>query len=240
LPSTTLTFDFQPSRCPPPPPLYEIKFQNVDFRTDQRRPHSFRSGRVLLSSRSLARLPFACAIRRSLLQSISRNRLPISVLTLVLVIAAYGRSRLIDYRQATAQIPTLVNTTLDRLATQAARAANGQADEAFISIGQLRDDVLRATFSAAERERVWKGVRAIVEGNANVRAATREAGRTGEMSRVWEWIGPVNLLPGLEGRRSGGFIEERPPSAGGDTDEARGGSKEMVETRKWDEGRPIY
>jgi hypothetical protein len=81
-----------------------------------------------------------------------------------------------------------------------------------------------------------------VEGNANVRAATREAGRTGEMSRVWEWIGPVNLLPGLEGRRSGGLIGEReqPPSAGGDTDEARGGSKEMVETRKWDEGRPVY
>ena len=225
-----------------PPHLCEIKFQNVDFRTDQRRPHSFRSGRVLLSSRSLARLPFACAIRRSLLQSISRNRLPISVLTLVLVLAAYGRSRLIDYRQATAQIPTLVNTTLDRLATQAAQAANGQVDEAFISIGQLRDDVLRATFSAAERERVWKGVRAIVEGNANVRAATREAGRTGEMSRVWEWIGPVNLLPGLEGRRSGGLIGEReqPPSAGGDTDEAQGGSKEMVETRKWDEGRPVY
>ena len=160
-------------------------------------------------------------------------------MTLVLVLAAYGRSRLIDYRQATAQIPTLVNTTLDRLATQAARAANGQVEEAFISIGQLRDDVLRATFSAAERERVWKGVRAIVEGNANVRAATREAGRTGEMSRVWEWIGPVNLLPRLEGRRSGGLTEELPP-AGGDTDEAGGGSTEMVETRKWDEGRPIY
>jgi hypothetical protein len=129
---------------------------------------------------------------------------------------------------------------LDRLATQAAQVALGQVDEGFISIGQLRDDVLRATFSAAERERVWKGVRAIVEGNANIRASTREAGRTGEMSRVWEWIGPVNLAPGLEGRRSGGLIEERPPSAAGTRGEPESGSKEMVETRKWDEGRPIY
>jgi Man1-Src1p-C-terminal domain len=159
---------------------------------------------------------------------------------LALFAAAYGRSRFVDYRQATAQIPTLVNTTLDRLATQAALAADGRVDEGFISIGQLRDDVLRATFSAAERERVWKGVRAIVEGNANVRASTREAGRTGEMSRVWEWIGPVNLAPGLEGRRSAGLIEEQPPSTGGGRDGTDSGSKEMVESRKWDEGRPIY
>jgi hypothetical protein len=159
---------------------------------------------------------------------------------LALFAAAYGRSRLADYRQATAQIPTLVNTTLDRLATQAALAAEGRVDEGFISIGQLRDDVLRATFSAAERERVWKGVRAIVEGNANVRASTREAGRTGEMSRVWEWIGPLNLAPGLEGRVSGGLIEERKPSAVGDGTENGSASKEMVETRKWDEGRPLY
>jgi hypothetical protein len=147
---------------------------------------------------------------------------------------------LIDYRQATAQIPTLVNTTLDRLATQAALAAEGRVDEGFISIGQLRDDVLRATFSAAERERVWKGVRAIVEGNANVRVSTREAGRTGEMSRVWEWIGPLNLAPGLEGRRSGGMIEDGPSSAAVDGDRQGEGGKEMTESRKWDEGRPIF
>jgi hypothetical protein len=159
---------------------------------------------------------------------------------LALLALAYGRSRLVDYRQATAQIPTLVNTTLDRLATQAALAASGRVDEGFISIGQLRDDVLRATFSAAERERVWKGVRAIVEGNANVRASTREAGRTGEMSRVWEWIGPVNLTPGLEGRRSGGLIEDPVPSAVGNGKKLESGNKEMVETRKWDEGRPVY
>jgi len=161
---------------------------------------------------------------------------------LILLISAFGyvRSRILGYRQATAQIPTLVATTLDRLATQAALAADGRVSEGFISIGQLRDDVLRATFSATERERVWKGVRAIVEGNANVRAANREGGRTGEFSRVWEWIGPVNLAPGLEGRKSGGLIEDRPASKGEERDEVGENSKEMIESRRWDEGRPIY
>ena len=147
------------------------------------------------------------------------------------------RKRVSDYRTASAQIPTLVGATLDRLATQAALAAEGRVSEPFISIGQLRDDVLRATFSASERERVWTGVRAIVEGNSNVRASTREGGRTGEFSRVWEWIGPVNLA--LEDRRTSGLVE-RPPSAGVDGDSGLNGSREMAEKRRWDEGRPIY
>jgi Man1-Src1p-C-terminal domain len=107
-------------------------------------------------------------------------------------------------------------------------------------VGQLRDDVLRTTLGKEERERVWRGVRAFVEQNSNVRAGEREGERTGEWSRVWEWIGPVDVArgAGLEGRRSGGLIRDT------EEDEVRDGSKEhgkeMVENRKWDEGRPIY
>ena len=151
--------------------------------------------------------------------------------------------------RATAQIPSLVATTLDRLATQAALKEDSRASEPFISVGQLRDDVLRNVFSANERERVWQNVRKVVEGNSNVRASTREGGKTGEWSRVWEWIGPLDLAPGLEGRRSGGFI--RGPSssspAGSGVDTTVVGSpgdgndvRESVEIRRWDEGRAIY
>lgn len=147
----------------------------------------------------------------------------------------YGRNKLVAYQRATAQIPGLVATTLDRLATQAALKEEGRAAEPFISVGQLRDDVLRNVFSASERERVWQNVRKIVEGNSNVRAATREGGKTGEWSRVWEWIGPVDLAPALEGRRSGGLIEDgRNGSAEGTPDRSN------LEVRRWDEGRPIY
>lgn len=131
--------------------------------------------------------------------------------------------------------------TLDRLATQAALKEDGRVGEAFISVGQLRDDVLRNVFDRAERERAWVRVKKIVEANSNVRAATREGGKTGEWSRVWEWIGPVNLVPGLEGRRSGGMIENGSSPAG----PSRGGTpsgdeRKGLEVRKWDEGRAIY
>lgn len=159
--------------------------------------------------------------------------------------AAYVRHKLATYTAATAQIPTLVNTTLDRLATQAALAATGRVNEGFISVGQLRDDVLRSTLGKAERERIWQGVQAIVEQNSNVRAAEREGQRTGEWSRVWEWIGPVDMLSGagFEGRRSGGLVEgvedEGAVASAGRRNDA-GQGKAMVESRKWDEGRPIY
>ncbi|EXJ72694.1 uncharacterized protein A1O5_03841 [Cladophialophora psammophila CBS 110553] len=201
-----------------------------------------RSGRTLLSSSSLARLPFACAVRRSLLRAFTENRIPIATLILIASALVYGRHRIISYQRATGQIPGLVATTLDRLATQAALNRDGRASEPFISAGQLRDDVLRNVFSASERERVWQNVRKIVEGNSNVRASTREGGKTGEWSRVWEWIGPLDLAPGLEGRRSSGMIADARTAEGS----SRGNGVVKVENdsnvgiRRWDEGRPIY
>lgn len=145
-------------------------------------------------------------------------------------------------KRATAQIPGLVATTLDRLATQAALKEDGRTSEPYISVGQLRDHVLRNVFSPNERERVWQDVRKVVEGNSNVRASTREGGKTGEWSRVWEWIGPVDLAPGLEGRRSGGLIQNGASEVGANTARGAGpdGGNGAIEVRRWDEGRAIY
>ena len=149
-------------------------------------------------------------------------------------------------RSDTARIPSLVATTLDRLATQAALHARGDAAESWISVGQLRDDVLRDEFSDKRRESLWKRVSAVVEKNANVRASVRES-RSGDVSKVWEWIGSVGLLDeSWSDRRSGGgkrvsfggVVDEGTPDGG--RDGTPSGGREMIEQRKWDEGRPLY
>lgn len=156
-----------------------------------------------------------------------------------------------SWRAARARVPGLVATTLDRLATQAALHARGDAAEEWISVGQLRDDVLRDEFDLKRREDIWKLVKAVVEMNANIRASVRE-GRGGEVSRVWEWIGTVGVL-GDEawsnhqkaGRRAtfdhrvsfGGNNGLSPTNKGNDSVGAKF-SDEVP--RKWDEGRPIY
>lgn len=146
-------------------------------------------------------------------------------------------------------MPALVATTLDRLATQAVLHARGDATEEWISVGQLRDDILRDEFSAKRREGIWKQVKTVVEMNANVRASVRE-GRGGEISRVWEWIGSLGVLgeEAWSGGRKSGNGRVSYGSSGGLVDNGIVGSSpgggwaggEMVEQRKWDEGRPIY
>ena len=116
--------------------------------------------------------------------------------------------------------------------------------ESWISVGQLRDDVLRDEFSDQRRERVWKRVRAVVEKNANIRASVRE-GRGGDVSRVWEWIGSVGLLEdgawsgGAKKRVSFGPVVDRTFDDGASPMEVAE-VRDMVEKRKWDEGRPVY
>lgn len=146
-----------------------------------------------------------------------------------------------------ARVPELVATTLDRLATQAALHARGAAREPYIPIGQLRDDVLRSELRGSRREALWKRVRSVVEGNANVRASVRE-GRGGDVARVWEWIGGIGSVRSeiesstATGRESG-KVHFSPLPAEQSRDQPVGEAtlaQSPGELRKWDEGRPIY
>ncbi|KAI5283369.1 inner nuclear membrane protein enriched at telomere/subtelomere region, partial [Ascosphaera aggregata] len=128
-------------------------------------------------------------------------RLPLLMIGSVVFCILYIRHRILRLRAERASVPMLVNITLDRLATQAALHARAAATEPWISIAQLRDDVLRDE-GRKKRERVWKLVGAVVEQNANVRASVRE-GRAGDVSRVWEWVGGISGAAGDWWVRSG-------------------------------------
>lgn len=154
----------------------------------------------------------------------------------------YVRAQILARRSDIARVPELVGTTLDYLSTQAALHARGEAPEPWIPIGQLRDDVLRSELRGSRREELWKRVRSVVESNANVRAAVRE-GRGGDVARVWEWIGGLgNHLGGVR-RESGRVRFSLSPGEEGlpeDKDDGRILARSPRESRKWDEGRPIY
>jgi len=92
------------------------------------------------------------------------------------------------------QAKVLASYALDRLAAQASRSAIDKHTfpEPWISMVQLRDDVLRDEFSAARRAKLWVKVQKKVEQNTNVRPMARE-GRHGDVSKVWEWIGALDF-----------------------------------------------
>jgi hypothetical protein len=126
--------------------------------------------------------------------------------------------------------------------------------EPYVPIGQLRDDVLRFELHGKRREELWSRVRRVVEGNANVRAAIRE-GRSGDVARSWEWIGGIGSVGASNGspgklddstRRDSGRLSLSSPLSNAETDRHIVDNSEDVSTssprqsRRWDEGRPIY
>lgn len=142
------------------------------------------------------------------------------------------RARYRKHVATTAQIPALVDLVLGRLANQK-ELGEEDIDDPWLFLPNLRDDVLRSVHSLSEREHIWQKVRAVVELNSNVRTSQRE-GRSGEVGRAWEWIGPV-AGEGARRRRSG-RVSFGPDAKIEDTPE----SKETPEVKKWDEPRPIY
>lgn len=190
---------------------------------------------TFLSSTSLARLPLTCAVRRSIRLGLARHRFQISILIALVVTSIYGRSRFLSDRAAAAQVPRLVDDVLNRLAQQKERGYEDDAEDPFLFLPNLRDDVLRSTHSLGQRERIWKRVIKVVEQNSNVRTGQRE-GRNGEIGKAWEWIGPTAGDSTHRRRRSG--------RASWGTDVKSESSPASEEKsylhQKWEEPRPIY
>lgn len=144
----------------------------------------------------------------------------------------YVRSAYHKHTAITAQVPQLVNLVLERLAHQRELGDEG-FDDSWLFLPNLRDDVLRSIHSIAEREAIWRKVKAVVEQNSNVRTSQRE-GRSGEVGRAWEWIGPVSE-EGVRRRRSG-----RVSLASEFQAETPEPSRQTPEVKKWEESRPVF
>jgi len=171
----------------------------------------------------------------------------------VLSSGTYGRYRITSGQTTEKRAKQLASQALEKLSQQASLHAQ-EPDiyrENYISVAQLRDDVLRDEFSASRRKKLWEKVQQKVEGNANVRPMVRE-GRSGDVGRVWEWVGAVGYLESPAGesghsRRKSGRVSFAPMDDNrllqssedvGQSALERTGAK--PKTSKWEEGRGTY
>ncbi|GAB7360476.1 hypothetical protein MBLNU230_g8427t2 [Neophaeotheca triangularis] len=150
-----------------------------------------RSKQFTLRSTSLARVPLSCAVRRSLSATFRQYLRSLVTVLSLLASAFYARHHWRRSRELEAKAKLLASEVFEQLRLQAAAYADGEVSEdRHVGVAFLRDDVLRDEFSAKRRADLWKRVQGKVEGNANVRSAVRES-RTGDVGRVWEWVGAV-------------------------------------------------
>lgn len=225
-----------------------LSHQYLTIWTNQTRPRTHRTGgadsipTARLSSTSLARLSYSCAVRRSLKLGLARHRLSIGGVIALLLLVLYGRRRFLQNRDLASKVPSLVDEVLERLANQKELAFEDGDDDAFLFLPNLRDDVLRSMHSLTERDRLWQRVRVIVEQNSNVRTGQRE-GRNGEVGRAWEWIGPSRpvIADGTGSRRRKSTRVSWGPDVKVEKEEtARALEDKAGAHRKWEESRPIY
>lgn len=87
------------------------------------------------------------------------------------------------------QVRELVNTVLEELRKQERQhhLDPALAPSPALAQSHLRDLILQHEHSASRRQRLWKQVETVVEGNSNVRAKQVEI--SGEDLRAWEWTG---------------------------------------------------
>lgn len=204
---------------------------NQIYRSTYRTTSSTGSPVRQLSSSSLARVSLTCAIKRSVRLGVARFRLAIGVLSMVVLGIFYLRARYRSHVAASAKVPALVDLVLERLASQK-ELGEDEIDDPWLFLPNLRDDVLRSVHSLSEREKIWQRVKAVVDQNSNVRTS-QGVSRGGDVGRTWEWIGP--LAGDNARRRRSGRV-----SWGPDIRSESPEQKEMAETKKWDEPRPIY
>lgn len=163
----------------------------------------------------------------------------------------YTRRRITNNRSTESQAKQLAALALQKLDEQASLHASDPSvwTEKYISMAQLRDDVLRDEFSASRRTALWEKVQKKVESNANVRPSVRE-GRTGDVGRVWEWVGAVGALESPYSAEKGerrritgggsGFRESLGLTGEMDGAERRKSRVGGGEVSRWEEKKPYY
>ncbi|KAG9257885.1 Man1-Src1p-C-terminal domain-containing protein [Emericellopsis atlantica] len=186
-----------------------------------------------LSSTSLARVSLRCSVRRAIRRGVERYRLAAGLLVMAFIGALAARAKYRRHVMTSRQVPALVETVLTKLLSQKEVGAEDDEEDPWLFLPNLRDDVLRSVHSLREREHIWQKVKAVVEMNSNVRTSQRE-GANGEFGRAWEWIGPLGI-EGARRRRSGrqSLLPDSNPVTPGSV-------ADSVDSKKWQESRPIY
>jgi Man1-Src1p-C-terminal domain len=106
-----------------------------------------------------------------------------------------------------------VFTNLADYAAAVAHEPVNTARDGFVSVTQLRDDVLRNEFSSSRRKKLWRGVEKLVEQNSNVRTRIGSLD-SGDVGRGWKWIGAIRQLDDSDisgGSRRGSGRYSLPP-----------------------------
>ncbi|TRM58646.1 Man1-Src1p-C-terminal domain-containing protein [Schizophyllum amplum] len=154
-------------------------------------------------------LSWACLAKVSVRETWAYYRLYVFAAT---ALAIFGWWKLFQHRTKTVETQRARELALQVLETLQNQELMHYTDpvrapEEYVGSARLRDLLLQQEWNKSQRERVWKHVERLVEGNENVRANLAEEGGGDEM-RVWRWVGSVGMTPMRPRKNSNIFAPE--------------------------------
>ncbi|CAO1629009.1 unnamed protein product [Parajaminaea phylloscopi] len=196
--------------------------------------------RILVVDRMAAAMPVACRLRL-FLGSMAKAATGYILAALFLVsLGLWTRARLRRVRLEASQTDAVTNEILSRLVEQSLNATLDTELPAGLPASHLRDALLDelAPGSKSQRKRVWAAVAKRVEGNSNVRTATKRWSRSGDWMRIWEWVGVVSATPkgGSRPATPSSLAPRHRGSDGPDTTTLYTGSEAADESRSFVDG----
>lgn len=152
------------------------------------------SDRILLVDRMVATMPLSCRFRLFLASAARAATAYVLAAVSLLAMTILARARWRRSRYEAATVNALTNEVVSRLVEQNLNASFESDVPAGLPASHLRDALLDEYVSnsnKAQKKRVWSAVAKRVEGNSNVRTATKRWTRSGDWMRIWEWVGVV-------------------------------------------------
>ncbi|PLW37160.1 hypothetical protein PCANC_05232 [Puccinia coronata f. sp. avenae] len=139
-----------------------------------------------------------CRVKLGVLKTIQKFKLVLMSAALLLAGWLYIRLTFARLGQEKQKVRELVELALTKLRDESWVHHTNPAlspDPPTLASAQLRDLILSYDHSPVNRQKLWKKVEKIVEGNSNVRTKVSEI--RGESIKVWEWIGNYKANLGL-------------------------------------------
>ncbi|KAI7951355.1 hypothetical protein MJO28_007039 [Puccinia striiformis f. sp. tritici] len=133
---------------------------------------------------------FTCRIKLGLFKIIKKFKSILISIFLVFLAWVYGSLKIKKYRQEKIKVRELVDLALIKLRDESWIHHTNPSlspNPPRLASAQLRDLILSYDHDPLNRQKLWKKVEKIVEGNSNVRTKVDEV--RGQSCKVWEWIG---------------------------------------------------
>ncbi|MBW0487509.1 hypothetical protein O181_027224 [Austropuccinia psidii MF-1] len=134
-------------------------------------------------------LSWKCKLKLGVLKLIKKFKLILISIGIGLFGWIYIKIKLNNMSEEKKRVAELVEITLTKLRDESwtHHTNPSLAPNPMIASAQLRDLILSYDHSPVNRQKLWRKVEKVIEGNSNVRTKLSEI--RGENIKVWEWIG---------------------------------------------------